>query len=69
MGKKKKSVEYSNENIIFTIETTKFKLIRFYPGSMVVDAKVLDDASQKGMVKVGFVDLPRNIKQKLKPQK
>ncbi len=69
MGKKKKSVEYSGENIFFAIETTKFKLIRFHPSTMIVDAKVIDDTSQKGMVKIGFTELPRDIKQKLKPQK
>jgi hypothetical protein len=69
MAKKKKSVEYSNQNIIFTIDTTKYKLIRFHPSMMTVDVKVVDDATQKGMQQIGFANLPREIKQLLKPQK
>ncbi len=69
MARKKKSVEYAADNIIFSIETTKYKLIRFHPNSMSVDVKVLDDATQKGLQSIGFAKLPREIKQKLKPQK
>ena len=69
MGRKKKSVEYSGENIFFTIDKVKFKLIRFHPSTMAVDVKVIDDETKKGMVKIGFAELPRDIKQKIKPQK
>ncbi len=68
-GKKKKSVEYSSEHIFFTVETRRYKLIRFHPSNMSVDVKIIDDSSQKGIITIGFAELPRDIKQKLKPQK
>ncbi|MEA2111249.1 MAG: hypothetical protein U9P71_04280 [Campylobacterota bacterium] len=69
MAKKKKSIEYSSENILFIIDKIKYKLIRFHPSSMAVDVKIIEDDAQKGMVKIGFAQLPREIKQLVKPQK
>jgi hypothetical protein len=69
MAKKKKSIEFSSENILFEIATFKYKLIRFHPSSMTVDVKVVGDAEKKGIEQIAFAHLPRDIKQKLKPQK
>ncbi len=69
MAKKKKSVEYSDEHIIFTIDTHQYKLIRFHPGTMSIDVKIINDVTQKGIRNIGFSELPRDIKQQLKPKK
>ena len=69
MAKKKKSVEYSDQHIHFMIEETKYKLIRFHPASMGVDAKNISDESVKGVVKISFAHLPREIKQLVKGKK
>ncbi len=69
MAKKKKSIEYSDEQILFAMDSRQYKLIRFHPSNMSVDVKVINDATQKGMLTIGFAELPRDIKQKLKPKK
>ena len=69
MAKKKKSIEYSHEQVLFNIDTQEYKLIRFHPDTMSVDVKVINDATKKGVLNIGFTELPRAIKQKLKPQK
>ena len=66
MAKKKKSVEYSDQNIKFSIENIEYKLIRFHPSSMGVDAKNISDESVKGVVKISFAHLPKEIKQLVK---
>ncbi len=66
MAKKKKSIEYSNQNVKFSIENIEYKLIRFHPANMGVDAKNISDESVKGVVKISFAHLPKEIKQLVK---
>ena len=66
MAKKKKAVEYSDKNITFTIENAHYKLIRFHPSTMGVDAKNISDESVKGVVKIAFAHLPKEIKKLIK---
>jgi len=66
MAKKKKSVEYSDQHVHFSIDGIKYKLIRFHPATMGVDAKNISDESVKGVVKISFAHLPKEIKQLVK---
>ena len=68
MAKKKKSVEYSNQHVEFTIDGIEYKLIRFHPSTMGVDAKNISEKSVKGEVKISFAHLPKEIKQLVKGQ-
>jgi len=66
MAKKKKSVEYSKENIIFTMEQKQEKLMRYMPEVQAVELKCMEPGS-KGIHEVAFAHLPKEIKQLLKP--
>ncbi len=68
MAKKKKSVEYSAENIIFTLDKNQEKLMRYMPESQAVELKCMEPGS-KGTHEVAFAHLPKEIKQLVKPLK
>ena len=66
MAKKKKSVDYSKENLIFTMEQKQEKLMRYMPEVQAVELKCMEPGS-KGIHEVAFAHLPKEIKQILKP--
>lgn len=68
MAKKKKSVDYSKENLIFTMDLKKEKLMRYMPELQAVELKCMESGS-KGTHEVAFAHLPKEIKQILKPLK
>jgi len=68
MAKKKKSIDFSSEEIIFVLENRKEKLMRYNPNSQVAELKCLDEGS-KGTHEVAFAHLPKEIKQLIKPLK
>ncbi len=68
MAKKKKSIDYSSENIIFELEKRQEKLMRFNPNLQEVELKCLDEGV-KGTHTVAFAHLPKEIKQLIKPLK
>jgi len=68
MAKKKKSVELSAQKIIFTIEKTSYKAIRYYPSQMTLDVMVHDENGKKiGMQNIPFAHIPKDIKKLIKP--
>lgn len=68
MAKKKKSVDYSQQNIIFTMDKKQEKLMRFMPDVQAVELKCMEPGS-KGTHEVAFAHLPKEIKQLVKPLK
>ncbi len=68
MAKKKKSVDYSAQNIVFTLDQKQEKLMRYMPDIQAVELKCME-AGSKGTHEVAFAHLPKEIKQLVKPLK
>ena len=68
MAKKKKSVDYSAQNILFILDQKEEKLMRFMPDIQAVELKCMEPGS-KGTHEVAFAHLPKEIKQLIKPLK
>lgn len=68
MAKKKKNIDYTSQNIIFTLDEREEKLIRFNPNLQEAELKCLE-ADAKGTHFVAFAHLPKEIKQRIKPLK
>ncbi len=68
MAKKKKSIDYSSENITFVFENKKEKLMRYNPNLQVTELKCLE-AGSKGTHEVAFAHLPKEIKELIRPLK
>lgn len=68
MAKKKKSVDYSSQDIIFTLDQQLEKLMRYMPDIQAVELKCMEPGS-KGTHEVAFAHLPKEIKQLVKPLK
>ena len=68
MAKKHKSIDYSAQEIIFTLDNKKEKLMRFNPKLQEAELKSLETGS-KGTHLVAFAHLPKEIKQLIKPLK
>ncbi len=68
MAKKKKSVDYSAQNIVFTLDQKQEKLMRYMPEIQAVELKCME-AGSKGTHEVTFAHLPKEIKQLVKPLK
>ena len=68
MARKKKSVDYSKENIIFTLNLKQEKLMRYMPDLQAVELKCMEPGS-KGTHEIAFAHLPKEIKQIVKPLK
>lgn len=67
MAVKKKSVELIDQKISYTIKPLFYKVLRFYPEHMTVDVMVEEDGVKKGMQKIPFAHLPKEIKRIIKP--
>jgi len=67
MSKKKKSIELSSKKIKFTIEKREFKVIRYYPTQMSLDAIEYNDGEKIGMINIAFAHIPKDIKKLIKP--
>ena len=69
MGKKKKkSIELSDKKINFVIEKVSYKVIRYYPTAMTIDAMVVDaDGNKLGMQSIPFAHIPKEFKKLIKP--
>lgn len=66
--KKKKSVELSDKKISFILEKTSYRVIRYYPSTMTLDAMVFDEYGTKiGMQNIPFAHIPKEIKKIIKP--
>lgn len=68
MAKRKKSIELSDKKIVFMIEKTSYKVVRYYPSAMSIDVMVQDEnAKSLGMQNIPFAHIPREIKKLIKP--
>jgi hypothetical protein len=67
MAIKKKSVELIEQNISYRIAPLFYKVLRFYPETMTVDVMVEENATKKGMQKLPFAHLPKEVKKLIKP--
>lgn len=68
MAIKKKSIELTEKNIAFKILKVSYKLIRFYPSAMSLDAMVHDENGVKlGVQNIPFAHIPKEIKKIIKP--
>jgi len=67
MAKKKKSIDLTSQEILFHIETTLCKVIRFYPHNMTVDIIHKYKTKEKQQQNIPFAYLPKNIKRLIKP--
>jgi hypothetical protein len=66
MGKKKKTLDFSNENIRFKIKEQKFKVLSLNLNSM--DIEVIEyEETRKKVTKMPFAQLPKDIKKLLRP--
>jgi len=68
MAKKKKSIDFSSENITFILENKKEKLMRYNPQYQSTELKCLEEGS-KGTHEVAFAHLPKEIKELIRPLK
>ena len=66
MARKKRSIDYSKENIIFEHDRMHKKLMRYNPNTKSVEVKIVEPA-QKGLSEISFAHLPKEIKKILKP--
>jgi len=68
MAKKKKSIDFSSQNIIFIMDKKQEKLMRYIPEFQAVELKCMEPGS-KGTHEVAFAHLPKDIKQVVRPLK
>jgi len=67
MAKKKKTIELSSKKIEFTQESRLYKVIRFYPSDMSIDAMVFDNDIKEGVKNIPFAHIPKSVKKLIKP--
>ena len=67
MAKKKKSIELSSKKITFSIEKREFKVIRYYPTQMSLDAMEYANGEKIGLINLPFAHIPKEIKKLIKP--
>ena len=68
MARKKKSIDFSNQEIFFEIEQECYKVMRFHPSNMTVDVTRYVDGKKSGQSNLAFAHLPKAIKQIIKPK-
>ncbi len=68
MAKKKKSVDYSKENILFQHDQMTKKLMRYNPNIKSAEVKIVEPP-QKGVSEISFAHLPKEIKKIVQPLK
>lgn len=68
MAKKKKSIDFTTQEIIFTLDNRREKLMRFNPNLQEAELKSLE-VGAKGTHNVAFAHLPKEIKHLIKPLK
>ena len=68
MAKKKKSIDFAQQEIFFELEQERYKVMRFYPSNMTVDVTRYVDGKKSGQTNLAFAHLPKAIKQRIKPK-
>ena len=71
MAKKKPTLDFSNDNIIFKLKEQKIKVLSLSQESMNVEVIIMEDAKDEGIKKkvskMAFAHLPKEIKKLLRP--
>ena len=66
MGKKKQTLDFSNEDITFKVKEQSFKILSLNLNSM--DIEVIEyEETKKKVTKMPFAQLPKEIKKLLRP--
>ncbi|CAA6809979.1 MAG: Unknown protein [uncultured Sulfurovum sp.] len=66
MGKKKQSLDFSAEDISFTMKEQKIKVLSLNQNSMDVEV-IIFEGEKKKVSKMAFAHLPKEIKKLLRP--
>ena len=66
MGKKKKSLDFSDQEIIFKMKEQKMKVLSLNQNSMDVEV-IIFEGKKKKVSKMAFAHLPKDIKKLLRP--
>ncbi|WP_457748955.1 hypothetical protein [Sulfurimonas sp.] len=67
MAKKKKIYDLSAQNIEYTQDNVKYKVLRFNSSYMTVDVIKFEDENKQNIVDMPFAHLPKAIKKMIKP--
>jgi len=67
MAKKKKICDMSKQNIEYTQDNIRYKVLRFNPEYMTVHVVKFEDDDKKEIVDMPFAHLPKAIKKIIKP--
>ena len=67
MGKKKKPINLSEQNIIFIEKEEQYKLLNFNQNSMNVEVSIVGEDGKKSVQKMAFAHLPKHIKKVVRP--
>ncbi|CAA6798452.1 MAG: Unknown protein [uncultured Sulfurovum sp.] len=66
MGKKKQSLDFSDQDIIFKMKEQKIKVLSLNQNSMDVEI-IIFEGEKKKVSKMAFAHLPKDIKKLLRP--
>ena len=66
MGKKKQTLDFSNQDIRFKIKEQSFKVLSLNLNSMDIEVIEYED-TRKEVTKMPFAQLPKDIKKLLRP--
>ncbi len=66
MAKKKKICDLSTQNINYTQDNIKYKVLRFNPSYMTVHVTKFEENGKKDIVEMPFAHLPKAIKKIIK---
>jgi hypothetical protein len=67
MGKKKKVIDLSSQEITYGIEGGSVKVVRFDPNRMSVDINIYAENENVRSATIPFAQLPKAIKQRVRP--
>jgi hypothetical protein len=71
MGKKKETLDFSNQDISFKLKEQTIKVLSLNQNSMNVEVLIVEDAKSEGIKKkvskMAFAHLPKEIKKLLRP--
>ncbi|MDD2791289.1 MAG: hypothetical protein PHU40_11600 [Sulfurimonas sp.] len=67
MAVKKPIIDFTEQNISYKEKSCVYTVLRLHPEYMTVDVNVLENGVKKGMQKLPFAHLPKEIKKLVKP--
>ncbi|DAB29288.1 MAG TPA: hypothetical protein CFH84_10335 [Sulfurimonas sp. UBA12504] len=67
MAAKKPIIDFSNKSISYKEKNCVHQVLRLHPQQMTVDINILENGVKKGILKLPFAHLPKEIKKLVKP--